>query len=68
MRPQSHFLGSPLNRELQTLNIALEPSLRSQFPWGSKAAVQEWAEIPEGYYCVINLFLSLPVKRLDVGH
>ena len=32
IRPQSHFLGSLSNKEFQTLNIVLEPSLRGQFP------------------------------------
>lgn len=34
---------------------------------GDMRAVQEWAEILAGYYCVVNL-LSLKVKRLSVGH
>lgn len=32
IRPQSHFLGSLSNKEFQTLNVVLEPSLRGQFP------------------------------------
>lgn len=62
VRPQSIFLASPSNRDFQTPNIILKPSLTGEFPWGSKRAFQEWAEIPEGYYCVINLFLSLECK------
>lgn len=51
------FLGKLSDRERQTTDIVLKPSLRGSVSRGYESAVQEWAEILEGHYCVINLFV-----------